>query len=450
MAQTFYKDWIFFTFSPKFKFSIKLSISMVLAYMIPMALSWNQPSTAAITVMLIASTGGVSESLSKGMIRIIGTIIGAAIGLTLIAVFPQERLLYLGSLSLILTIILYLYYAYRGDSSVFMLSAMVIMMIFLHGPENAFLYGIDRTYMTLFGIVVYSVVGIFIWPVKKELLDKETDFPEIEATQKESAFVFLDPDNFKATLQLLSVFWVSTLFWIYFNPPGGFLLVILATLLGLFTTFSPLKPSILMALLSFGFVYAMAMYIFVLPNLVYAWELAIFIFIYTFIGFYFLPPKVTIFFLIGMFLLGIDNTMNYNFALFLNTLLVFYLFLIVLMLFHNFPFSTKPEHLFLEHKKRYFKHMEGLLSATDKDVKNSHLVYLKLIIQKMQLWSSKIDTDYFVKVTSEELGSYVQKCELLLDKSENRAKEKESIIIELNQLKHMHEVDWNSLKETRF
>ena len=117
-----------------------------------MAMGWAQPNTAAITVMLIASVGGVSESVTKGIIRVIGTIIGATLGIALISLFPQDRLLYLLSLSLIVSVITYLYYAYQGDSTVFMLSAMVMMMIYLSGPDNAFIYGIDRTYMTIFEI----------------------------------------------------------------------------------------------------------------------------------------------------------------------------------------------------------------------------------------------------------------------------------------------------------
>jgi len=424
---------------------------MVLAFMVPMALAWNQPSTAAITVMLIASSGSVSESLSKGITRVIGTVVGGVVGLMLIALFPQDRLLYLFTLSLILMIIIYLYYAYRGDSTVFMLSAMVIMMIFLHGPENAFLYGIDRVFMTIFGVVIYTLVGVFIWPNNKKKEDKESDFAQLEGLDKNS-FIFLDPDNFKATLQLLSVFWMSTLFWIFFNPPGGFLLVILATLLGLFTTFSPLKPTLLMILLSVGFVFATAMYIFVLPNLVYAWQLGVFVFMYTFIAFYFIPPKMSIFFLLGMFLLGINNTMEYNFGLYLNTLLVFYLFLIILMLFHNFPFSTKPEHIFLKNRERYFNYLESLVSTKSNYKIKFYLLHLELILKKMQLWSSKIDVEYFNKISKEELALYVLQCEELLAKTREpiEAKEKESIISSIIQFKETQNIDWNSLKENRF
>jgi len=323
-------EWLFSSFSNKLKFAIKVSLSLTLAYMIPMAMGWAQPSTAAITVMLIASVGGVSESVTKGIIRVIGTIIGATLGIALISLFPQDRLLYLLSLSLIVSVITYLYYAYQGDSTVFMLSAMVMMMIYLSGPENAFIYGIDRTYMTIFGIAVYTFVGIFLWPFKapsKSLNDEP----------KGERFIWLDPEYLKATMQLFFVFWFSVAFWIYLNPPGGFLVVILASMLGLLTTFSPLKPSLLIILFTLGFIFATLMYVFVLPNLVYAWELALFLFMYTFIAFYLISPKLTIFFLLGLFVLGIDNTMSYNFDIFLMTLLVFYIFLVILMFFYNFP-----------------------------------------------------------------------------------------------------------------
>ena len=38
-------------------------------------------------------------------------------------------------------------------------------------PEDVyqdFLYGVDRTYMTLFGITVYGVVGLFLWPNREK------------------------------------------------------------------------------------------------------------------------------------------------------------------------------------------------------------------------------------------------------------------------------------------
>ena len=158
-----------FPFSDKFKFSVKVSLSMALAYLIPLSQGWSQASTAAITVMLIAAMGSVSESITKGLMRVLGTIIGAIVGMVLIAVFPQERLLYLISLSLMVAVPLYLVRAYKGDPSIFMLTAMTMMMVFKNGEvDDVFIFGLDKTYMTIFGITVYTLVGVFLWPVDVE------------------------------------------------------------------------------------------------------------------------------------------------------------------------------------------------------------------------------------------------------------------------------------------
>jgi hypothetical protein len=424
----------------KLKFALKVSLSLTLAYIIPMMMGWSQPNTSAMTVMLIAGAGGMSDSIEKGVLRVLGTIIGAILGMLLIALFPQERFLYLLSMSLLLSIISYLYYAYQGDSTAFMLSAVMIMVIFLEGSENAFLYGIDRTYMTLFGILVYTTVGVFLWPQKAKA-ETLNDAP------KGRMFIWLDPEYLKATLQLFVIFWASVAYWIYFNPPGGFLVVMLATLLGLLTTFSPLKPTILVILFTFGFTFATAMYVFVLPNLVYGWELALFIFSYTFIAFYLLNPKLTIFFLLGMFVLGIGNEMNYNFAVFLNILLAFYMFLVILMLFYNFPFSARPEHLFSLMKERFFAHsnaIEKLNAQTPSWLRKLQLHYhkehLRITTQKMQLWGSKVDTNYFHQNSSQKIMAFSKIC-MAYTKHETNLTTCYNVMAKIN---------WKNLKVNRF
>ena len=426
----------------KVKFALKVSLSLMLSYIIPISMGWSQPSTAAITVMLIASAGGVSNGVNKGIIRVVGTIIGAILGVTLIALFPQERMLYLISLSLVISILTYLYYAYQGDSTVFMLSAMVMMMMFINGPENAFLYGIDRAYMTIFGILIYTLVGVFLWPVKE---DKDS----INDAPKGKVFIWFDPEYFKATIQLFFVYWASVAYWIYFNPPAGFLVVTLATLLGLMTTFSPLKPGLLIILFSVGFIFATLMYVFVLPNLVYGWELALFIFLYTFIAFYVINQKLTIFFLLGMFIINISNEINYNFALFLTTLLAFYMFLIILMFFYNFPFSSRPEHLFSLMKERFLKHSSALVELENAAIKSTYLQrlqklyhkeHLQISIKKMTLWGSKIDTKYFSLNSPELILAFSSECGKYLKAQTNIQ----------SCYNAMDKIDWNNLRTNKF
>ena len=581
-----------FSFSEKFKFSVKVSLSIMLVYLISFAQGWEQGQTAAITIMLIAVAGPVSESVTKGLKRVAGTIIGATIGMTLIALFPQDRTLYLIFLSLFVSMTLYLTRAYKGDMTIFMLTAVTMMMVFKNGEvDDVFLYGIDRTFMTIFGIAVFTLISIFLWPVKaqdntidsaKELLSTQLElyrqrdgekeerkrvyeklqsqeevlkssvrntssdstglslgqkntmmqnikeinetlmllsyheeahfedkyshyvrnFDEVDKEigelfaslkhslkeQKEtaiplewqadynidavralshidratltatvfdmaklhqqlrvlaqkfnailsphptrfelskitsSAFNWFDMEDIKGTLISFLIFWSTTIFWIIVNPPAGFLIVTMATALSVLTTYSPLKPSLLIILFTFSFVFATAMYILVLPNIHYGWELGLFIFLYAFIGFYFINPKIAIFFLLGMAVLGLGNPMYYNFQLFLVILFVFYLFLFILLLFYYVPFSTKPEVLFLVMKQRFFNLSSSLLHRsnvilTHKDsfwgkYKAMYAqVHLMSTVKKMQLWASKIDMKYFDSIEQQTLLAFTKECE---------------------------------------
>jgi len=575
--------------SDKLKFSIKASLSLALVVLISFAMGWTQSSVAMVTIMIIASVGSVGDSVSKGILRIVGTVIGATLGITLIAIFPQDRMLYLLWLSIFVTITLYLTRAYQGDNSAFMLTAVTMMMVFQNGSvENSFLYSIDKTFMTVFGITIYTLVGIFLWPVntkdtskedtlalleaqkklfdgrddtlelstklwqdliakeqtlreatlsrgsntiQQELSDKSwqtilssnrklneqllllshrndkssslqyiiknydkavteietmfqnlliavNDTKEVEvastwkaeydrealialshlerasvvamgrelsalhqeliglttclnramspipdfdthAVSSQSSFIWWDSDHLKGSLLSFIIFWVSTGLWIYFNPPGGFLIVTLATAMSVLTTFSPVKPSALMIVFSIAFFFAALSYIAVLPQLRYGWELGLFIFFYGFIGFYLIPPKLSLFFLLGMMTLGLNNEMSYNMDIFLLILFVFYAFLSILLLFYYIPFSTKAQDLFIANKNRFFTLANNLSSLSAKnsllDRYKSHYskTHLLHIVTKMKLWAEHIDTAYYDTVDSSQLQSFVEECERL-------------------------------------
>jgi len=582
---------LFFSFSDKLKFSIKVSLSIVLAYLIPFSQGWEQAHIAAITIIIIAASGSLNESIFIGTLRLIGVVIGAIIGMVLIAIFPQDRMLYLFTLSVTVTLVLYMLRAFKGDTSVFMLTAMTMMLMFKNGEvDDIFIYGIERTQMTAIGVIIYTLVGIFIWPVNaeenneehakalslqqlalflnrdtsnekckeikeallkqeqflenatmdvstasmnmkqwysmvynykniNELLTqlsndnkvndadnlglyvknykkleteissliqniseswetkKEIDIPEsikprymieevktlthlenasllttiklmqklhdelrklavklnslnspmptmftLEDMPKKKNFLWGDVEDLKASLLTFLLFWSATVFWITMNPPGGFMVVVAATGLGVLTTYTPLKPITLIVIFTLSFVFSTLMYVFVLPNLHYSWELGLFIFIYMFIAFHLINPQITIFFALGMVLMMIMNEMMYNFAVFLLLLLVFYLFLFFLQFFYYIPFSTKPEHLFLTMKKRFFSLSYILLeSVRDHEKEKNSLwwrmkvrysrAHLMMTVKKMQLWAGKIDENYFDDIDKNTLTAFTKECE---------------------------------------
>lgn len=401
-------EWMFFTFSSKAKFAIKVALSITLTYLFLLAMGLEYASVAVITIMLIASPEGVKNALSKGLLRIGGTIIGAVSGMILIALFPQNPFYYLLSLSLIVTLFLYLRSAYMGDNTLFMLAAMTCMAVFDNGNiDDVFMYGVDRTFITILSIAIYTLVFILIWP-------KSSSEDEANKTQPTPSFVWLDPENIKGAIQAFIIFWVSTAFWYYFNPPGGFMIVMLATGLSAITSFSPVKPSAMAIVINISLLLSILIYIFVLPNLTHWIELAIVLFAYTFFAFYFFPPMLSILVLLGLNTLMITNTMSYNVDLFLGIILVFDMVFALLILVYYFPFSSKPEHLYLTTIKRFLT-LGALLNHPNALIARYAKTHQKRSLDKLSVWGSKLDFTYFNALNNDQITTLKERFNDLLN-----------------------------------
>ncbi len=601
----------------KIKFATKVALSLTLAYLIPFAMGWPQASTAATTVMLIASTGSRRESLAKGTLRVLGTLVGAVIGLLLVGMFAQDRLLYMLSVSVVVSFIFYFRNAYQKDPTLLALTGVMVLMMSNGGDaEGAFMYGVDRAYMTIFGVVLYTLVGTFLWPTKTEqnlrqlieqlnqaqqalfnailqnfeqktalqqdvvtnaeatendeapsptideLLEKvfaaqnalEQRFATVsvecsdvstymkewqlavhfnkqitqelsvaahshfshqqdrscinnfdQATQEiqqlfkisqemwanegaayraqelnieynqaaladashlvkgsaltlghllklmhqslsrlaesiscidsvtnnvsfkqelpkqKSKFLWWDAENFKTAVKTFTTYWVAGLIWIYFNPPGGYSFVTFSTIFMSLLSFVPVHPFMLLILFTFGFLFAVPSYVFILPGLELGAELGLFIFIYAFIGFYLFKGPVTIFYMIGLFVLGLDNNMTYHFGILMTIMTLFYMVVFMIIFAHYFPFSSRPEHLFLTLKERYFRHVGDLFASYHQQSESSfkklkrslHLVTLNVSSKKLMVWGSKINHKLFDKTPPEAIGAFSKSCNAL-------------------------------------
>ncbi|TFH93199.1 FUSC family protein [Vibrio ouci] len=598
----------------KFKFATKVALSLTLAYLIPFAMGWPQASTAATTVMLIASIGGRRESLAKGTLRVVGTLVGAVIGLLLVGMFAQDRILYMLSVSIVVSFIFYFRNAYKKDPTLLALTGVMTLMMSNGGDaEGAFMYGVDRAFMTVFGVVVFTLVGTFLWPTKteqnlrqlfeqlnhaqQELFkaiverfeektspihkfdqsndDEESEKPSIDALldqvftaqnaleqrfstvsaecsdvsayikewqlavhlnkevtqalsvaahshfshqqdrncvnnfdhaieqiqslfetcqqmwdnqgpayraqeltidydkdalneathlvkgsaltlghllktmhqslsrlaesiscidsvtnnisfsqqlpKQQGKFLWWDAENFKTAVKTFTTYWVAGLIWIYFNPPGGYSFVAFSTIFMSLLSFMPIHPFMLLILFTMGFLFAMPSYVFILPGLELGAELGLFIFIYTFIGFYLFKGPVTIFYMVGLFVLGLNNTMNYHFGILMGIMTMFYLVVFMIIFAHYFPFSSRPEHLFLTMKERYFRHVGDLFTTYQKQSESSfnslkrslHIVTLNVTTQKLKVWGSKINHKLFSNTTAESIGAFNKSCEVL-------------------------------------
>ncbi len=83
---------------PPLLFGLRLWASVSLALYLAFWLELDNPFWAATTAAIVCQPQ-LGASLRKGWFRMIGTVIGAAMSMVLVACFPQDRILFLGSLA---------------------------------------------------------------------------------------------------------------------------------------------------------------------------------------------------------------------------------------------------------------------------------------------------------------------------------------------------------------
>jgi uncharacterized membrane protein YccC len=151
--------------STRTKEAIKTGLAMTISFGIAMHLGWEKPSWAGMAVAMISlSTAG--QSLNKGAMRMLGTLVGLGAALTFLALFSQDRWRFLVVLSLYVGFCTYML---TGKKLVYfwLVSAFVCMLIAISGgadSQNAFYTGLARAQETGLGILIYSLVSVFLWP----------------------------------------------------------------------------------------------------------------------------------------------------------------------------------------------------------------------------------------------------------------------------------------------
>jgi uncharacterized membrane protein YccC len=156
----------------KAKEPFKVALAMTIAYGIALSMNWENPYWAGFAVAFV-SLATVGQSFNKGAMRMFGTLLGAVVALTLIALFPQDRWLFMLSLSIYVGFCTYMMCGTK-QQYFWNVSSFVCVLICMSGgadPVNAFETAILRTEETGLGILVYSLVSILLWPVSSR-----TDF----------------------------------------------------------------------------------------------------------------------------------------------------------------------------------------------------------------------------------------------------------------------------------
>ena len=152
--------------SIRFKEAFKLALAMVITYAIALAMNWEKPFWAGFSVAFcsLATTG---ESIHRSLQRVVGTLLAGVAALILVALFPQDRWLFLLSMSALLALLTYWVSGNSRFQQIWFNAGFNIPIVAMLGgglAASSFDYVVLRVQETALGAIIYSLVAILLWP----------------------------------------------------------------------------------------------------------------------------------------------------------------------------------------------------------------------------------------------------------------------------------------------
>lgn len=144
--------------------TFKTGLSVALGMLVSQLLNLRSPVFVVISAIM-AMKASVSESFILGKNRMLGTLVGAIVGLLLSYIFPQNAIF----LGLGIIVVIYIHNIFNWRESI-SLSAIVLSVVFMNTETARLSYAINRTIDTFIGIIVSMLVNYFIASPNKESL----------------------------------------------------------------------------------------------------------------------------------------------------------------------------------------------------------------------------------------------------------------------------------------
>ncbi|MDD1824455.1 FUSC family protein [Photobacterium sp. ZSDE20] len=157
-------------FNASTKEAIKAALSIAIAICLALWFQWEKPYWAAIAVAVMALNESFAHSINKGHNRLLGTLLGTGYAFFLIAMFSQDRFLFLTFFTLFLGICIFM----SSDEKygyIFSIGFAVCSIIACMGgfdSQVTFYFAVLRIQETLLGVIAFSIVYRLIWPVNTE------------------------------------------------------------------------------------------------------------------------------------------------------------------------------------------------------------------------------------------------------------------------------------------
>ena len=150
----------------RFKEAIKVGFAFALVYGIALKINWLVPGWAGWSVIAIAALPG-GQALQKGLLRILGTLLACAAGILIISAGAQDRWLFMIYATCWSFFCAYKMLSNKKLSNFWFVTGYVTLVITAAGPSpvGGFYIALYRSMETILGIVVYTLVAVFIWPL---------------------------------------------------------------------------------------------------------------------------------------------------------------------------------------------------------------------------------------------------------------------------------------------
>ena len=153
-----------FSLSTRTKESIKTGLAMTIAFGIALSMDWEKPYWAGFAVAFI-SLDTTGASLNQGAMRMLGTLVACLAAFTFLALFPQQRWLFMAVVSLYVGLCSYMMTG-KKRQYFWYASGFICVVIAVNSSNSltAFQIAVERAQETGTGILVYSLISALLWP----------------------------------------------------------------------------------------------------------------------------------------------------------------------------------------------------------------------------------------------------------------------------------------------
>src|ERR1700730_16437897 len=162
--------WIPDIFSDlRVRYGIKLSLAAILSLYVALVLRLEHPNWAVLTALVMMNSHYVGSTSLKAILRCVGTIVGALLGIWLVGTYTSSPVLFLIFIFIVLGIAVYKFGQYPGSLApyAYYLVGLTTLSVATYGiqdPSDVWKTGLNRALEILVGSLISLVVTSIIWP----------------------------------------------------------------------------------------------------------------------------------------------------------------------------------------------------------------------------------------------------------------------------------------------